>query len=244
MGTIRVSVASRDQGDTPTVSRRVGVPTHERVLTEAFIRDASKIVKPGPGRTAFVIEEPELGAGRPDVVVVCVSVGALESFRRSGLRLSSPNSAKVIDPMVGDDGLGVTRSHARQIHRETMALGWSPQKASHYAGILADSIGIEAKMKDWRQAIRQAARFRRFFHRSAVLMPTRDISNELEKSLDFYGCGLMSLDDATLTWERRPSSRTPATWERLWLLELLLRGLDKGTAYKSTDARNPAIARR
>ena len=222
--------------------RRIGEPIHERRLTENLVTSVGDIVRPGPGRSVFVIEEADLGSGRPDVVLMTINTGALAAFRNSGLRVPSPLAAKILDPGFSENDLGVGRGHARALRRDLEVCGWSGVQAERVALTLHDSLGVEAKIKDWRQAVRQVSKFRRLFHRSAVLMPRRVLPQQLKVAMEFYGCGLLFQEASKIEWQRASSLNEPKVWAKLWLLELLLRGLDDGTAYRAAALRNAEIA--
>jgi hypothetical protein len=218
--------------------RRIGEPIHERRLTESLKASVNDILRPGAGRSVYVIEEADLGAGRPDVVLLAVSTRALAAFQSSGLRIPSPLAAKILDSGFREDELGVGQRHARSLRRDLEFHGWSESQAKRVAFTLHDSLGIEAKVKDWRQAIRQVSKFRRLFHRSAVLMPRRIMPHQSNVAMDFYGCGLLFQDASKVEWQRASTLNEPRVWARLWLMELLLRGLNDGTAHRAVDLRN------
>ena len=224
--------------------RRVGVPIQERFLTDALLMDVDAILRPGVGRSIFAVQEAELGAGRPDVIFLTVNVGALEAFRRTGLRLPSQLAARALDPAIAEDEMGVTRSHLRVVQRDLRERGWSGASVERLAAVLHDSLAVEAKVKDWRQAVRQVSKFRRLFHRSAVLMPRRPLPDASERAMNIYGCGLLFEDAARVRWERESAVTEPQLWARLWLLELLVRGLEDGSAHRPTASRNAGSASR
>ena len=218
--------------------RRVGVPVQERVLTDAFVRRLDGVVKPGPGRSVYVLEEAELGAGRPDIITLTIAPASLEWFRRTGLRIGSPAAARALDLRLSEDQLGVSRSHALSIRKELQAQGWFDLDLRRVDEIVHESLAVEAKVRDWRSGVRQVSKFRRYFHRSAVLMPKRVMPEESERAMGFYGCGLLFQDGKNFKWERDAIAATPPAWAGAWLLELLLRGLESGSAYKLTAWRN------
>ncbi len=232
----------KDPGSTPTL-RRVGVPIHERLLTDAFQSELHSITRSGPGRSIFVIEEAALGAGRPDLILLTISTTGLDRFRALDLRLASPVAAKSLDPTLNRDDLGVSRSYAAELRRDLDRQGWLNVDSTRLSRLVYDSLAIEAKVKDWRSAVRQVAKFRRQFHRSAVLMPERLMPPESMRALEFYGCGLLfQRGAAEFGWERLPTMSAPPEWARLWLLELLVRGLEHGTAYRVSADRNAESA--
>lgn len=217
---------------------RVGVPVQERLLTEGFVSRARTVMSPGPGRSVFVIEEPELGAGRPDLILVTVAQSSVHWYIQRGLSLTSPAAARVLDPHVSDAKLGISRGYAAALRRDLAAQGWGREDPSRIASLVTDSLAVEAKIRDWRRALQQVARFRRHVHRTAILMPPRDLPAEADRSLDFYGSGFLHLDSAAVWWERQAVSSEPSVGARLWTLELLRRGLGDGTAYRLSAPRN------
>ena len=93
-------------------------------------------------------------------------------------------------------------------------------------------------MRDWRRALNQVSKFRRHFHQSTILMPERSLPPDTYRSLDFYGCGLLFRDGDEFNWERQPGSASPTMWSRLWLLELIVRGVENDSAYRLSAERN------
>ena len=212
---------------------RVGIPIHERQLTEAFLQNLPSVVRPGAGRSIYVLEEVDLGAGRPDVVVLTISSAAFESFRRTGLRLPSPLAARALDLGIGSGDLGASVSHVNSIRRELRQAGWFDVDLDRIVASVHDSLAVEAKMKDWKQAVRQVGRFRSHFRRSAVLMPKRPITDDMLRSIGFYGFGLLFRDGDQMYWEQAATEQGPPGTSSVWLLELLLRGLEGRTAYRA-----------
>lgn len=226
------------------VPTRVGEPVHERVLTEALAREAGRLMPPGVGRSLYVLSEPEVGNGRPDAILLTISSSALSAFQRTGLRLPHATAARVLDVDMDDSGLGVSSSYARQVRGQLRTEGWSEAKVKASAHIVRDSLGVEAKMKDWRRAVRQLSRFRSSVNMSALLVP-QDIEQAVDhKSLDFYGAGLITLTTNGISWSLPAQRRPLELARRLWLLELLVRGLESGTAHRFSAAANSSIASR
>lgn len=232
-----MSLAPLEEVQALPARSRVGVPVQERLLTEAFISRARTVVSPGAGRSIFVIEEPELGAGRPDFILVTAAQSSVHWFAQKGLSITSPAAARVLDPHVSDPELGISRGYAASLRRDLVAQGWGSEDPSRIASLVTDSLAVEAKVRDWRRAVQQVARFRRHVHRAAILMP-RDLPPEANRSLDFYGTGLLRSDSAGVRWERQAISSEPSIGARLWTLDLLRRGLADGTAYRLSAARN------
>lgn len=224
--------------------RRIGVPVQEGLLTAGFLQRVYGAKRPGLGRSTYVLLEPQLGAGRPDVVLLTISPSALEWFRRSDLRLPSPLAARAADPRSDITSLGVSKSHALAVRRNLERQGWLDADFARISNIISESVAIEAKMRDWKSAIRQVAKFRGLFSQSAILMPRRPLPDAAFTALAYYDCGLLFFEDDKFIWERRPQLRETPAWARVWLLELLLRGLETGAGYRSVSSRKIASASR
>ena len=226
------------------VRARVGIPVQERLLTDVFMRHASSILRAGPGRSTYAIPEAEIGAGRPDVVLVAISTNAVDAIRRGGLRLASPLAARALDLKISADDLGVTLAHARSVRRQLRQDGWFDGDPFRTARLVKDSLAVEAKLKDWRRAVRQVSRFRTLFHQSAVVMPRQRLPKESDVVMDFYGCGLLFEADNEISWFRPAVANDPPAWAAAWLVELLVRGLEDGSAQRLSSSRNSLIASR
>lgn len=173
--------------------RRIGVPVQEGLLTAGFLQRVYGAKRPGLGRSTYVLLEPQLGAGRPDVVLLTISPSALEWFRRSDLRLPSPLAARAADPRSDITSLGVSKSHALAVRRNLERQGWLDADFARISNIISESVAIEAKMRDWKSAIRQVAKFRGLFSQSAILMPRRPLPDAAFTALAYYDCGLLFL---------------------------------------------------
>jgi hypothetical protein len=130
-------------------------------------------------------------------------------------------------------GAGITNDYARKVQRRLDHLGWNEHKL-RLANLVHDSISIEAKMDDWRRAIRQASKFQLLTHRSALLLPDGVAERVSRAALEFYGLGVLSVSGTAVEWQREAPKRVPAIAARLWLLELLLRGIEDNSAYKAS----------
>jgi hypothetical protein len=140
------------------------------------------------------------------------------------------------------DGIGVTATYGRQLQSRIRTAGWTESQASAVSALIVDSIAIEAKMKDWRRALRQIAAFRAYAHRAALLVPKAVGARVQVIGLDVYQSGLLVESGGRVDWERPASRREVDPATRAWLVELLLRGLEGGTAYRVSASAKPSIA--
>lgn len=222
-------------------ARRVGVPVHELHLIATFRRSAASLYKPGPGRVSYVLFEPEVGAGRPDAVAITVSRTALDRFMSTGLRVRNVSESRALFASDASP-LGLTAKHSRSLKRHLAARGWTISELERASSIVYDSLAVEAKIRDWQQALRQAAKFSIAAHQAALFMPVSAATRIPRPLLTSNGFGLVSSGDRGASWEVLPERREPAPYARLWLLELLLRGLESGTAHTPSALRKREIA--
>lgn len=208
----------------------VGVPTHELVLHSALKVQFSNLVRPGGGRSLFLMAEPELGFGRPDALMLTVSPAALEAFRRRGLRLPTLNAALTLS----GEQTSLTDMYSQSLARKLVKQGWSQRNLLHSGGLVTDSLAVEAKLSEWRRAIRQAAAYRVGAGRAAVLLPEKVTQNVDQRNLEAHGIGLMSSGPRRIEWLVPAPRHELSIGHRAWLVELLLRGLEDGSAQRAT----------
>ena len=235
--TDKVAPAGEDEETVgPPTSRRVGQPTHERALTDALASSIARLFPSGPGRSTYIIFEPELGRGRPDAIAVHVSSAALAAVMRQGLRLPHLTASRAALAVDHTDGLGVTGTYGRALRSRIRTAGWTESRASAVSGLVVDSLAIEAKMKDWRRALRQVAAFRAYAHRAALLVP-ESVADRVEPvGLDVYQAGLLVELAGQAEWRREAPRQDLDPAASAWLVELLMRGLESGTAYRASSS--------
>ena len=198
----------------PNTARIVGQSVHELVLTNALGRFSKQLLPPGVGRSVITIPEVPIGRGRPDILMVVLAKASLNSYIKSGLQVETLNHAYRIsaDTEHGDARKSLNRTS-----------DWTPQNFRMYAKAVADSLAVEAKIKDWKQAIRQASRFRHLSHRAAIMLPTSRSSKKIDPYLGTYGLGLITLEEGKPTWDIQAQKTELSPAKRLWLLELAAR---------------------
>lgn len=218
----------------------VGSPIHEIALHDAIANRALSILRPGPGRSLYLLVEPELGFGRPDAILLVLSATALATFRQRQLRLPSLTAARSL----GEESHGVTVDHARALSRALRQAGWDDSALRVSGNMIHDALAIEAKMSEWRRAIRQATAYRLGTGRSAVLLPEPVARRVDQRNLAVHGVGLLAQSHNALEWITESPRREISMSSRAWLVELLLRGLDDGSAYSATASRKIVSASR
>lgn len=208
----------------------VGVPIQELSLHAALDRQFGRLFRPGVGRSVFILSEPELGFGRPDGVIIVASSTSLAAFQRRKLRLPSLNAAKSL----AGAGTSLTERRSRTLARDLEHAGWSERDLREAAQIIADSLAVEAKLSEWRRAIRQSTTYRIGTGRAAVLLPAHISAFVDERNLESHGVGLLVEQQGHIKWSVAAPRATISISHRAWLVELLLRGFDNGTAHRAT----------
>lgn len=228
-----------DAADKLTVSggqRYVGEPIQEARLVARLVEQAHALFPPGPGRSAWIVLEPSIGAGRPDALIVHASETARRAHATRGLRLSTPATARALSD-APDDRLGLSTDYAREVRRSLDRVGWTPRAFQRSSTVVSDSVAIEAKLGDARRALHQVAKFRSSAHRSAILMPEATSARASRATLDLLGTGLIIAKDRVLVWQVPPRRSELSASRSAWLAELLLRGTEDGTAHRISASR-------
>jgi hypothetical protein len=203
----------------------VGVPIHERRLTEAAAGAAGDLV-PGTG-TLVVLHEVEIGIGRPDLVVLRVDVTRLAWRRAAGLRLAGYHEAIALGALRAGrlDELGLSRTYVRRLERSLIARGWLDLWT--HDRLVSDSLVLEAKVSNWRRALLQLSQVRWAAQQAALVVPHRLAGRIPDTALNPRGMGVLVVDDSGGIEWRRAAPSVPMPFELdAWLGELTLRELE------------------
>ncbi|MBI4158111.1 MAG: hypothetical protein HY505_00600 [Candidatus Yanofskybacteria bacterium] len=170
---------------------------------ESYISTAPDFIR---GERRFVFTELGLGYGIADVVAVGYSETP-STTRKNFLAYFDISLLSLIEKEESisfDDIVYITKSPTKKITsalssliNEEFVVFREGKYISHrkYADLLTDSIAIEAKLKDWRRALKQAYRYKWFANKSYVFLPKENITMP-EKNLDLfrsYNVGLASV---------------------------------------------------
>ncbi len=218
-----------------TSAARIGAPRAELALVRAVLREADTVLPPGRGRITIALSEVELGLGRPDVLLATASPARLRKRLRNRVVIQNWQEARALAAIIQDEVLeGVTRKHARALHRRLRARGWSQEVAETVRIVSADAVLVEAKVKDWRTGLAQVARARAWFPKSALLVPKSVARRVPRVILDSHAVGLLAYDGVSTQWVRKPPRRVPSLAARLWLDELVIRHIERTGAFRTT----------
>ena len=160
--------------------------SEEELVTciSSFVRsNPNPLLKTG---SFSLVTELNLGYGIADIVAVSYK-DETPSERKNFLAYFDVSLLNLIEKrnrISFDDIVYITRSPEKKILSSLSSLmeeGFVSLRkgyySSHkkYADILTDSIAIEAKLKDWRRALKQAYRYKWFSNKSFVFLPIENI---------------------------------------------------------------------
>ena len=215
-----------------TRTNLVGVPRAERTLTRALDAHAPQILPPGSGRSLVHLQEVELGTGRPDSILIVLSMAGLQARRRAGLRLPSLAHARVLDSIHADKPTGYSPSHVTNVTNSLRDLGWitRSRRVRNVSTLVERSLVVEAKIADWRTGIGQLSKARWASHRAALLMPHETQHRVRRRALRHNRLGLLVLhrDEVQL---RIQAPNIGLRWMAdVWLTELAIRTIEADTS--------------
>jgi len=184
-----------------------------------------------------VIDEADLGLGRPDVVLMAVSMARLRWKAEHSLRLANRIEAGVLAGTVVETRLAetITPKHRRDVRLRLAERGWMRQARRQIEGVaIGDNLLVEAKVRDWRTGLVQLARARSYFRKAALLMPEAALAYVPRPYLSSYRLGLVAYEEpARVRWIRRSAVHTQDLSARLWLDELAIRHVIDGAILSS-----------
>jgi len=155
-----------------------------------------------------IFEELNLGYGIPDIVVVKYNNSALRKNRKSFLNYFDISVLEIIEEESNisfDDIIFLTRSPKSKVkttlkllESESLIIYREGKYYSNekYSAALEGSIAIEAKLKNWGRALKQAYRYKWFSQKSFVFLPNKNIKPALGNLELFikYQVGLAGID--------------------------------------------------
>lgn len=188
---------------------------------------------PAGDRPMWTAGSVPIGAGQPDLVVVTCepAVFALAQVEIPSdeilAYLRAVRSAKLstIEERVPRPRRVIIRCLDYLVEAEAVSEGSGKFTLAHaWREILPEIVTVEAKVKNWREAVAQAARNRVFAHRSYVALP-EPVAKRVRPEPIFkqLGIGLLSVaDDCEVYVSRRPRRRQPRVWTYYYRLAAIL----------------------
>lgn len=203
-------------------------------ISSFVLSDSSSLLRMGE---RYLFTELNLGYGIADIVAVSHE-DTTSSERKNFLAyfdVSLLNLIEKKDRLSFNDIVYITKSPKKKIFSSLSALmeeGFIRLRSGYYfshtkyADILTDSIAIEAKLKDWKRALKQAYRYKWFSNKSFVFLPFENIRVPRENITLFkrYNVGLASVSkDKGIEVIYSPKEESPISYSmRIALNEHLL----------------------
>ena len=209
-------------------------PKSEAALVEQLLANLPDGV--GGGARALVTREVGVGRSIADVVctvargrrAACVPgepLSVVESVILATLRVNGPTDLEQLGEWCGFtpeklmDGAIDRLAEWRLVD---FAAGGDVSACGRWTQAFS-VIAIEAKLTRWREALRQAAEYRRYADRSYVALPRASGAAALEgrEAFEAAGVGLLLVDGKGVTEEFKAPSSTEHDWRREFVLSRL-----------------------
>ena len=220
----------------------VGTPVAELAVSGEVRRSVASLFAAGRGRELFVLEEVELGVGRPDLLAIATSRVAMEARARRGQRLDTLSEAEILASSLEGSPSRYSAGHQRTVLaglRQTWGVGRSAVRPA-----VVDSLIVESKMPDWGSGARQLVRTRWATGRSALAVPKGVASRVDRRLLGHNFLGLISTNGRSARWEVDAPMRPITLLADLWLGELAIRVLESACPQSDSAAANASSATR
>jgi hypothetical protein len=209
--------------DTVT-ARTLGIPLHEAVVHEGVAALQEKLL-PVSSRPAdlVVAHELALAYGRPDVVAAAVELGEWRAWRRlkiqpctalvpltTALALSNLAGKATLDELVAANGGPEARARLRRSLATLSELGWVRRQGDAFILRLAPGeallsvSGVEAKLNNWRRAVRQVQGWETYVDAVWLAFPASYLPN-VPRTPRLRRFGLIAVEGRRAHIVRRPS---------------------------------------
>ena len=204
--------------------RTLGVPLHEAVVHEGVAALQEKLL-PVPTYLAdlVVVHELALAYGRPDVVAAAVELGKWRAWRRlkvqpctapvpltTALVLSNLGGKATLDDLVTANGGSGARARLRRSLATLSDLGWVRRQGEAFVlrlvpgEALLSVSGVEAKLNNWRRAVRQVQSWETYVDAVWLAFPASYLPN-VPRTPRLRRFGLIAVEEGRAHIVRRPS---------------------------------------
>jgi len=196
----------------------------EKYLVQAFKNVAPEFLKYDIGSsrsTYFLMEEFNSHCGIADIVLGTYLPLEVQEFTRKGIHWNwvRPIYDLIENQEIDMNGFietyGISKSTASARFREYSEAGFLKEVSKgqyrvvrEYKLITDTIISIEAKIKNWKRALQQAIRYKRFSNKSYVLLDRKYISSALKNIHIFQerNVGLLSMENEDYEIHYSPNS--------------------------------------
>jgi len=203
----------------------------ESIIEDAVVNQITELFS-NETHTLWTAGAPTIGAGKPDLVIVSFKpqvfvLAQVEMHSTQILAYLRAVGCASLDTII--ERVGMPQKTTIRCLNDLIEFEAVSKIHDKYSllpiwrQILPEVVTIEAKVKNWKRAIDQAARNRIFAHRSFIALPAcvaqRVKSEPLFRQL---GIGLLSVgDDHTVSVLRSPRRHKPRVWKYYYEIALL-----------------------
>jgi len=195
-------------------------------MHQVLLKHARGLLMSEDVTSALAIHELDLPAGRPDILVASVDLGAFERRRRSGIEpITAPAVATVaaalrkrgeatIDDLVRRDRGGFSREQVRralnELQKKRVVKAREGRYSTHPAWtVLANEVvGVEAKVEGWRAAAQQARSWAWLVNGVWLAFPEEYLPKIPRAQSGLQQFGLLMVSDESAEVIRLPRWRT------------------------------------
>lgn len=207
--------------DTAT-ARTLGIPIREAELHAAVEAVAGDLLPKSAAEADLVIaQELELAYGRPDIIAASLDLAQFRRWRDkriapctaplalgAALALSDLGGRATLDELVACDG-ATARPRLRRSISTLADLGWIRRRGDRFElrlvpgeGLCAAS-GVEAKLNNWRRAVRQVQSWEPYVDAVWLAFPAAYIKH-VPRTTPLRRFGLIAVDSDKASIIRRP----------------------------------------
>ncbi|MBT2501522.1 hypothetical protein, partial [Curtobacterium sp. ISL-83] len=203
-------------------------PIRRHALGDWMWHDAPALLSPGRGRACYLLARPPLGDEPPDAVYLTASPRVVSDYRVSDGRLRSFEQAVEI---FGDRWAGSPETDVRGTTTTSSLLRRASMTVQRSVAVT-----VAPTSRHVMDAIERLGSVKQFTQHIALLMPAEQLllphADQLEESIVERGCIQLTdyLDDWEAVSETELLENEEAPSRRAWLVEVLARGLEAGTA--------------
>lgn len=220
---------------------RLGAPVAEAELHAAVPELGASLLPqtPSADERLVIAHELTLGHVRPDVVAAAVDLDVWHRRTAAGLApctaplplrmslvLRSLGNQATVDELVGASG-EIDRARVRGAITELVGRGWVRRADGHvelsdaYRRAVRMATAVEAKVSNWRRAVRQAQGLEGAFDGIWLAFPRSYLGNVPREPAGLRRFGLIAVESGTATSVRRPRGRRPTELSRALTEEYL-----------------------
>jgi len=195
----------------------------------------------------WAAESLRIGAGIPDIIVATYrpELGEIkDSYRSYPNVLGYLRHVSMAQPatIAARTGMALPRVEesvtalldAKALHCKGRSVALTPA----WRDVLPKTFAIEAKVSNWRTALRQACRNRLFVHESYVALPTSVASRASRDPVVMEGAiGVLAIGEGgKVKMVQRPKRRNPVAWGYYYRLALAINDHQRRARDESTDS--------